>query len=180
MIGGAACVALWLLGGQQAAMEIRSWEEDSGGGSLAFGWWLAGAGAVLVAVVGSYASLRRHPDRSAAPEPALHPGAARSSRWRQPSEPWPAWSPGRSSRSRCFPQCRSALRWSSSAAWASCSEDLPGARSVSDSRRCSISRAAVMSGPAGSFRHESGRRAILRRCPTPPPTAGSGPPAGAR
>lgn len=69
MIIGVACVALWLLGGQQAEMEIRSWEEDSGGGSLAFGWWLAGAGAVLVAVVGSYASLRRHPDRSAAPEP---------------------------------------------------------------------------------------------------------------
>jgi hypothetical protein len=83
MLIGLACVALWLLGGQQGLMEIKSWEEDSGGGSLAVGWWLAGVGALLVAIVGSYASLRRRPDRQSRPEP---PPTARTPPRRRPVE----------------------------------------------------------------------------------------------
>ena len=59
MLIGLACLALWLLGRQQAEMAIHSWEEDSGGGTLAVGWWVAGVGTLIVAVVGSIASLRR-------------------------------------------------------------------------------------------------------------------------
>jgi len=59
MIIGLASIALWLLGRQQAESAIRSWEDDGGGGSLQFGYWVAGVGAIAVAVLGSFASLRR-------------------------------------------------------------------------------------------------------------------------
>jgi len=61
MLIGLACLALWLLGRQQAEMAIHSWEEDSGGGALSIGWWVAGVGTLIVAVAGSTASLRRRP-----------------------------------------------------------------------------------------------------------------------
>jgi hypothetical protein len=61
MLIGLACLALWLLGRQQAEMAIHSWQEDSGGGTLSVGWWVAGVGTLIVAVVGSIASLRRRP-----------------------------------------------------------------------------------------------------------------------
>ena len=61
MLVGIACIALWLLGRQQAEMAIRGWEADSGGGSIATGWWINGVGVLTVAVVGSFSSLRRRP-----------------------------------------------------------------------------------------------------------------------
>jgi hypothetical protein len=69
MLIGLACIALWLLGRQQAEMAIRSWEADSGGGSITTGWWINGIGVLIVTAAGSFSSLRRRPGevRAAAP-----------------------------------------------------------------------------------------------------------------
>jgi hypothetical protein len=61
MLIGLACIALWLLGRQQAEMAIRSWEADSGGGSITTGWWINGIGVLIVTAAGSFSSLRRRP-----------------------------------------------------------------------------------------------------------------------
>jgi hypothetical protein len=60
MIIGLVCVGLWLLGRQRAEIEIAHWTEDDGSGSIVGGFWLAGLGVAIVAVAGSYASLRTH------------------------------------------------------------------------------------------------------------------------
>jgi hypothetical protein len=69
MLVGIACIALWLLGRQQGEMAIRGWEADSGGGSIATGWWVNGAGVLTMAVVGSFSSLRRRPGDAKVPSP---------------------------------------------------------------------------------------------------------------
>jgi hypothetical protein len=67
MLIGLACVCLWLLGRQSAEIEIGRWENDDGSGSLQPGYWIAGAGVILVAIAGSIASLRRHEGESGSP-----------------------------------------------------------------------------------------------------------------
>jgi hypothetical protein len=71
MLIGLACVAIWLLGRQQAEMAIRSWEADSGGGSIATGWWINGVGVLTVTIVGSFSSLRRRQGDVKAAAPAV-------------------------------------------------------------------------------------------------------------
>lgn len=58
MLIGLVCFGLWLLGRQTAEMEIAAWEDDDGSGSIAMGYWIAGVGVVVVAIVGTFTSLR--------------------------------------------------------------------------------------------------------------------------
>ena len=58
MIIGLVCFGVWLLGRQEAELMIAGWENDDGSGSIVPGFWFAGIGVILVAIVGSYASLR--------------------------------------------------------------------------------------------------------------------------
>jgi hypothetical protein len=67
MILGLACVGLWLLGFQAAQMTIAGWVDDGGHGSMVIGYWIAGIGVVIVAIVGSYASLRYHEGQTSDP-----------------------------------------------------------------------------------------------------------------
>lgn len=69
MLIGLACVALWLLGRQSSEIAISHWEEDDGSGSLVIGWWIAGIGALAVAIVGSIAPLRLRPGETRPPVP---------------------------------------------------------------------------------------------------------------
>src|SRR4030095_7519390 len=39
---------------------IQHWEEDDGHGAMAIGYWVAGLGVWIVAIVGAYATLRDH------------------------------------------------------------------------------------------------------------------------
>lgn len=65
MVIGLACLGLWLVGAQSAGNAIRRWEGDDGTGSLAPGYWIAGVGAVAVAIAGTIAALRRRPGEPA-------------------------------------------------------------------------------------------------------------------
>lgn len=69
MLIGLSCVALWLLGRQSAEIAISHWVEDDGSGSLVVGWWIAGVGAIAVALLGSIATLRLRPGESRTPTP---------------------------------------------------------------------------------------------------------------
>jgi hypothetical protein len=71
MLIGLVCLGIWLLGRQQAEQAIGGWVEDSGSGSLVFGYWVAGLGVVVVAIVGSFASLRHHEGESSSPTSLL-------------------------------------------------------------------------------------------------------------
>jgi hypothetical protein len=67
MLLGLACVGLWLLGFQAAQMTIAGWVEDDGHGSMVIGYWIAGIGVGILAIVGSYASLRYHEGQTSDP-----------------------------------------------------------------------------------------------------------------
>jgi hypothetical protein len=64
---GLACVGVWLLGWQSAQFRIQGWEDDDGSGSMTIGYWIAGVGVAIVAVVGAYATLRYHAGQSSDP-----------------------------------------------------------------------------------------------------------------
>lgn len=61
MLIALAGVVLWLVGSQSSATAIRRWEGDDGTGSLALGYWIAGAGVVTAAVAATIAAVRRRP-----------------------------------------------------------------------------------------------------------------------
>jgi hypothetical protein len=67
LILGLVCVGLWLLGWQAAQITIQHWEADDGHGAMVIGYWVAGLGVLIVAVVGAYASLRYHPGQTSNP-----------------------------------------------------------------------------------------------------------------
>lgn len=71
MLIGVVCVGIWLLGRQQAEQAIAAWEDDDGSGTLVMGYWVAGIGAVIVAVLGSFASLRHHEGETSSPTSLL-------------------------------------------------------------------------------------------------------------
>ena len=58
MVIGVVCLADWIIGRQQADFEIGRWVGQGGHGTLTPGFYLAGVGALGVAAIGSYASLR--------------------------------------------------------------------------------------------------------------------------
>jgi hypothetical protein len=64
---GLGCLGIWLLGWQAGQMRIAGWEDDDGHGSMALGYWVAGVGAIIVAVAGSYATLRYHEGQTSNP-----------------------------------------------------------------------------------------------------------------
>ncbi|HET9345267.1 MAG TPA: hypothetical protein VFO05_06160 [Candidatus Limnocylindrales bacterium] len=64
---GLACVGVWLLGWQSAQFRIEGWEDDDGSGSMTIGYWIAGVGVALLAVVGAYATLRHHEGQTSDP-----------------------------------------------------------------------------------------------------------------
>jgi hypothetical protein len=64
---GLGCVGIWLLGFQAAQMAIASWERDTGHGSMVIGYWVAGLGVGIVALVGAFASLRYHEGQTGDP-----------------------------------------------------------------------------------------------------------------
>ena len=64
---GLACVGIWLLGWQSAQFRIQGWEDDDGSGSMTIGYWIAGVGVAIVAIVGAYASLRYHEGQGSDP-----------------------------------------------------------------------------------------------------------------
>jgi len=64
---GLACVGIWLLGWQFGQLRIQGWEDDDGHGSMAIGYWIAGVGVSIVAVVGAYATLRYHEGQTSNP-----------------------------------------------------------------------------------------------------------------
>ncbi len=67
MLIGFVCLGIWLLGRQEAELVIAGWEDDDGSGSIVTGFWFAGVGVLLVAIVGSYASLRHHEGETSSP-----------------------------------------------------------------------------------------------------------------
>ena len=67
MLLGLVCVGLWLLGFQAAQFQIASWVDDDGHGSMAIGYWIAGVGALSLAIAGSYATLRYHEGQTTDP-----------------------------------------------------------------------------------------------------------------
>ncbi len=67
MLIGVVCIGIWLLGRQQAEQAIAAWEDDDGSGSLVAGYWVAGVGVLIVAAVGSFASLRHHEGETSSP-----------------------------------------------------------------------------------------------------------------
>lgn len=71
MVIGLVCVGIWLLGRQRAELSIATWEDDAGGGSIVAGWWFAGLGVLLVAILGSYVSLRHHEGETSSPTALL-------------------------------------------------------------------------------------------------------------
>jgi hypothetical protein len=64
---GLACVGIWLLGWQSSQIAIQHWEEDDGHGAMAIGYWVAGLGVWIVAIVGAYATLRYHEGQTSDP-----------------------------------------------------------------------------------------------------------------
>ncbi|HEX5015666.1 MAG TPA: hypothetical protein VFV72_16085 [Candidatus Limnocylindrales bacterium] len=67
MLLGLVCVGLWLLGFQAAQFQIAGWVDDDGHGSMTIGYWIAGIGALALAVAGSYATLRYHEGQTTDP-----------------------------------------------------------------------------------------------------------------
>jgi len=67
MLLGLICVGLWLLGFQAAQFQIAGWVDDDGHGSMVIGYWIAGIGALSLAVAGSYATLRYHEGQTSDP-----------------------------------------------------------------------------------------------------------------
>ncbi len=59
LVVGMICLGIWILGWQSATLAISHWEDDDGRGSIATGYWVAGAGVAIVAVVGAIITLRR-------------------------------------------------------------------------------------------------------------------------
>lgn len=55
---GLLCIGIWVLGWQSAHLAISHWEDDDGRGSIVPGYWLAGIGVAIVAVVGTIVTLR--------------------------------------------------------------------------------------------------------------------------
>src|SRR4029453_8821351 len=82
---GLGCVGIWLLGFQAAQMAIASWGRDPGAGTMVIGYWIAGLGVGIVAIVGAYATLRYHEGQTGDP-----PAPIRWPRWSAlgPSLPW--------------------------------------------------------------------------------------------
>lgn len=78
MLVGLASLGIWLLGRRRAELSIAGWEDDDGTGSIVVGWWVAGIGVLLAAVVGSFASLRHHEGETSSPMSLL--------RWPRPSD----------------------------------------------------------------------------------------------
>jgi hypothetical protein len=68
---GLVCFGIWLIGRQQAEFEIGRWVDQGGRGALAPGFYVAGVGAIGVALVGSYASLRRRAGEVGGPSSLL-------------------------------------------------------------------------------------------------------------
>jgi hypothetical protein len=64
---GIGCVGIWLLGLQAANMAIAGWEKDDGHGSVVIGYWIAGLGVWIVALVGANATLRYHEGQTSDP-----------------------------------------------------------------------------------------------------------------
>jgi hypothetical protein len=67
MIIGLVCLGDWVIGRQQGQFEIGRWVDQGGHGTLTPGFYVAGIGALGVALVGSFASLRRRPGESGGP-----------------------------------------------------------------------------------------------------------------
>ena len=65
---GLVCVGIWVLGWQSANMAIARWADDDGRGSIVAGYWIAGAGVAIVAIVGAVVTLR---PRQGEPRPPL-------------------------------------------------------------------------------------------------------------
>jgi hypothetical protein len=68
---GLACVGIWVLGFQAAQITIQHWQDDDGHGSIAIGYWVAGLGVWIVAIVGAYATLRYHEGQTTDPTALL-------------------------------------------------------------------------------------------------------------
>jgi len=68
MLLGLVCVGLWALGWQSGQFRIQGWEDDDGHGSMVIGYWIAGIGALTLAVVGSYVTLRYHEGQTSDPK----------------------------------------------------------------------------------------------------------------
>lgn len=71
MLIGLVCLGIWLLGRQQAEQAIAAWVDYDGSGSIVTGWWVAGAGVLIIAVVGSFTSLRHHEGETSSPTSLL-------------------------------------------------------------------------------------------------------------
>jgi hypothetical protein len=71
LVLGLVCVGVWLLGWQSAHFRIAGWEDDDGSGSMAIGYWIAGVGAWVLGIVGSYATLRYHEGQVSDPKALL-------------------------------------------------------------------------------------------------------------
>jgi hypothetical protein len=67
MIIGLICLADWIIGRQQAEFSIGRWVDQGGRGALTPGLYIAGVGALGVAVVTSFAALRHHEGESGGP-----------------------------------------------------------------------------------------------------------------
>jgi len=67
MLLGLVSLGVWLLGWQAGQMAIAGWEDDDGSGTMVIGYWIAGIGVAIVAVVGSYATLRYHEGQTSNP-----------------------------------------------------------------------------------------------------------------
>jgi hypothetical protein len=71
MLLGLMCVGVWVLGWQAGQQAIAGWEDDDGSGSMVIGYWIAGIGVAVVAVVGSFSTLRYHEGQTTNPTALL-------------------------------------------------------------------------------------------------------------
>src|SRR4029453_18820999 len=113
---GLGCVGIWLLGFQAAQMAIASWERDTGHGTMVIGYWIAGLGVGIVAIVGAYATLRYHEGQTGdPPAPRRRSARGRFGPMSGRSSPGSAGSPVSSAvrgwRSRRSRRSRSPRRW---------------------------------------------------------------------
>lgn len=67
MIIGLICLADWVIGRQQAEFSIGRWVDQGGRGALTPGLYVAGVGALGVALVGSFAALRHREGETGGP-----------------------------------------------------------------------------------------------------------------
>jgi hypothetical protein len=67
MIIGLICLADWVIGRQQAEFAIGRWVDQGGRGALTPGFYVAGLGALGVALISSFASLRHHEGETGGP-----------------------------------------------------------------------------------------------------------------